>query len=230
MTGRQPIIVLEGPDAVGKTTWAREYMRQTGARYLHLVLRKKMYEHQVMSLVLAARWSIETPVLIDRHWPSEQLYAAAYRGGSPISYEAELLDRVMQTLGVTYVVCLLSSPARMLDALRRSCAERHEMYEPDERYENLVCAYHDWWHGTDHTDMNLGYCEGLRGFGQLRPLTSYLYNYETMGRSRQDLEMHVHDVDDLARDAVEESDHDLLCQDILGDRDLFFQELRIQPS
>ena len=230
MTARQPIIVLEGPDAVGKMTWAREYCRQTGARYLHLVLRKKMYEHQVMSLALAARWSIETPVLIDRHWPSEQLYAAAYRGGSPISKEAKLLDRVMQTLGVTYVVCLLSSPARMFDALRRSRAERHEMYEFDQRYKDLVHAYYDWWHGTDYTSLDLGYCEGLRGFGQKRLLTSHLYNYETMGRSRRDLEMHVHDVDDLARDAVEESDHDLLCQDILEDQDLFFQELRIQPS
>lgn len=224
---RHPIIVVEGPDAVGKTTWAREYMRQTGARYLHLPLRRKMYEHQAMSLALAVRWSAETPVLIDRHWPSEQLYAAAYRGGSPISAEAERLDDIMQKLGVTYVVCLLESPKRMVDALIESRAQRHEMYEPDDRYRDLVCGYFDWWHGTDHTMTHLGYCESLRGFGNKRPLTAHLYDYERMGRSCRELEMHVEDVHAFALDALVNIGCEVGCTDIFYSRRILMQELKL---
>jgi len=224
---RHPIIVTEGPDAVGKTTWAREYMRQTRARYLHLPLRRRMYEHQAMSLALAVRWSAETPVLIDRHWPSEQLYAAAYRGGSPISVEAERLDGIMQKLGVTYVICLLATPARMFDAFRRSHAERHEMYEPDERYRDLVYCYFDWWHGTDYTRTHLGHCEGLRGFGNKRPLTAHLYDYERMARSRRELEMHVEDVHAFALDALVNVDCEVGCDDIFFNRRILMQELKL---
>jgi len=224
---RHPIIVLEGPDAVGKTTWGREYMRQTGARYLHLPLRKRMYEHQAMSLALAVHWSIEKPVLIDRHWPSEQLYAAAYRGGSPISAEAAVLDRVMSCLGVTYVVCLLSSPERMLEALCRSREERHEMYEPDDRYRDLVCCYFDWWHGTDRTETHLGHCESLRGFGNARPLMAHLYDYEQMGRTSNDLSLHVQDVQDIASAMLEATDFNVQAEDLVRDRMLLLNELNL---
>ena len=222
---RHPIIVLEGPDAVGKTTWAREYMRQTGARYLHLTLRRRMYEHQAMSLALAVHWSIEKPVLIDRHWPSEQLYAAAYRGGSPLVAEAARLDQIMSCLGVTYVVCLLSSPKRMVDALVESRAKRDEMYEPDERYRDLVCGYFDWWHGTDHTMTNLGHCESLRGFGSARPLMSHLYDYEQMGRTSNELSLHVRDVQDIASAMLEATDFNVHAEDLVRDRMLLLDEL-----
>lgn len=224
---RHPIIVTEGPDAVGKTTWAREYQDQTGARYLHLPIRRQMYEHQAMSLALAVRWSAETPVLIDRHWPSEQLYAAAYRGGSPISLEAERLDAIMQKLGVTYVVCLLETPERMFESFRRSHAERDEMYEPDERYRDLVRCYFDWWHGTDYTSTHLGHCESLRGFFNRRPTTAHLYDYERMGGSSQDLQKHVRVVQEFARDAIENVDCEVGCADIFFSRRILMQELKL---
>lgn len=224
---RHPIIVVEGPDAVGKTTWAREYIRQTGARYLHLPLRRRMYEHQAMSLALAVKWSSKTPVLIDRHWPSEQLYGAAYRGGSHLVREADWLDRVMEKLGVTYLVGLLSSPTRVFESFRRSHSIRSEMYEPDERYQDLVHCYFDWWHGTNYTQSNLGHCGVLRGFENRRPLTAHLYDYEVHGRTSHDLEKHVREVHNLAKDAVDIADHDVGCQDIFENRQNLFQELRL---
>jgi hypothetical protein len=224
---RHPILIVEGPDAVGKTTWSREFIRQTGARYLHLPLRRKMYEHQAMSLALAVKWSATTPVLIDRHWPSEQLYGAAYRGGSKLDREADLLDRVMVKLGVTYLVCLLSTPERMFEAFRKSHQERHEMYEPDEKYRDLVHCYFDWWHGTNYTQSNLGHCGILRGFEARRPLTAHLYNYEIFGRTQQDFEKHVKDVAGFARDAVESTNHDVGCQDVFHSRQNLLQELKL---
>lgn len=225
-----PIIVIEGPDAVGKTTWARKYCENHGARYLHLTLRQAMFKHQAMSLAIAVRWSRKTPVLIDRHWPSEQLYAAAYRGGSPIAAEAAKLDAVMTALGVTYVVALLSTPEKTFDSLRRMRAERHEMYEPDERYQDLVHAYFDWWHGTDYTQTHLGYCEELRGFGNMRPLTAHLYDYETMGASLPALADHVNTVHDLALDACEAAESDILCQDMLEDQNLLLTQCGLDSS
>ena len=222
---RHPIVVLEGPDAAGKTTWANEYCRQTGARYLHLPLRRRMYEHQAMSLALAVRWSCDTPVLIDRHWPSEQLYAAAYRGGSTLVEEAKRLDKLMTVLGVTYVVCLLSSPARMFAAFERAHCMREEMYQPDERYQNLVKCYFDWWHGTAHTETHLGHCESLRGFGNMRPLTAHLYDYERMAATPLDFKYHVMSVHGFACDAIELTEEDAFCQDLVNCRHLLLQHL-----
>lgn len=202
-----PIIVLEGPDACGKTTWARTFLRETRARYIHLPLRRHMYDHQVMSLTLAAKWSLETPVLIDRHWPSEQIYAGVYRGGSLIQYEAAILDRVMTLIGVTYVVCLLGSIDKMVDAHRKSIEKRHEMYENDDRYRRLVTGYIDWWEGTDTSGADIGYCAKTSGM-KMRPLSSHLYNYLEHGTTEMDLAMHVADVCDLAYDLREFSASD----------------------
>lgn len=225
-----PIIVIEGPDAVGKTTWARRYCENHGARYLHLTLRQSMFKHQVMSLAIAMRWSRRTPVLIDRHWPSEQLYASAYRGGSPLATEAAKLDEIMMALGVTYVVALLATPEKTFDSQRRMHAERHEMYEPDERYRDLVHAYFDWWHGTSYTQTHLGYCEILRGFGNARPLMSHLYDYETMGASVADLDRHIQDVHEFAFAACDAAEDSTLCHDLLEDRGFFLTHCGLNSS
>jgi thymidylate kinase len=138
---RYPIIVVEGPDGLGKTTWAREFVRCYRGRYLHLTLRRQMFAHQVMSLAVAIRWSAKCPVVIDRHWPSELIYSEVYRDGSHLKGEAKKLKEIMALIGVFYVFMLGKSPQTMLKRYRMAKEIRPEMYDCDEKYLQLAKNY-----------------------------------------------------------------------------------------
>ncbi len=153
-----PIIILEGPDACGKTTLGKKFCELHRGRYMHMTLRKEMHLHQVAAITRAVKLAEHQPVIIDRHWPSEQIYAGVYRNGSHLSDEAAFVDRALAELGVFYVGCILSTPAQMVDAHRRSSSERPEMYEPDDRIFEVALGYLDWWEGTKRCKHSIRYC------------------------------------------------------------------------
>lgn len=84
---------------------------------MHLTYRwpKAMFNYHTAALELALRHAERHPVVIDRWWPSEQVYAAALRGGSPWPMMGRLLDRVGLKHGMTYVLCLPRDKAAYLD-------------------------------------------------------------------------------------------------------------------
>jgi thymidylate kinase len=219
-----PIIVIEGPDAVGKTTWCDEYRRQTGARYMHLSLRNAMFRHQVASLMRAVHWAEACPVVIDRHWPSEQIYAGVYRGGSPIKKEAADLDRVMTILGVTYVVCLTGTSNDMFQNYVRSKQSRHEMYHADERYREIIHGYMDWWFGTSTCAYDIGYCGETPALEMARPMSAHLYDMRTMGVPRLELSRHVEHIHDLASSLRDISFRDARYADLVNSKQSILRE------
>lgn len=126
-----PIFVLEGPDGSGKSTLAMALKQYLGARYIHLTYRfkDKMHLYHGAAIRLAARLAENQPVILDRHWPSEIVYADAYRGGSKFTKHYFLLEYVAQQLGVTYVICLPNDRERYLRHYEELKGQRQEMFD-----------------------------------------------------------------------------------------------------
>ncbi len=192
-----PIICIEGPDACGKTTWAREFCRIFSGRYIHLTLRQNMLEHQIASLTLAQRLSEEQPVVIDRHWPSEQIYSGVYRGGTSLRAEGRILDELMTAMGVFHVGCLMSTPIRMALAHREASGKRPEMYEADERILQVANGYHDWWHGSKWCQYDIGHCQAASPMAA-RTMAATLYDRDVHGQP-ENLPFHIRVTHEMAR-------------------------------
>lgn len=124
-----PIIVLEGADCSGKTTLARKLVNISGGHYMHLTYRwpEKMFEYQLAAVHRAVKLSKTMPVIIDRLWVSEAIYAKVYRGGSPWPYTGRCLDRILKRYGVLYVGCIRKRDAHLahFDYEKK---RRNEMY------------------------------------------------------------------------------------------------------
>lgn len=142
-----PIFILEGPDACGKTTLANRFVEQLGARRIHLTLRKEMFLYQLGALRTAVRESWKRPVVIDRHWVSENVYAGVYRGGTSLLEESAWMDWALDQLGALYVLCLLRDDDRCVGAHLATHATGREMYEPDDRIRQVSAAYRSWYDG-----------------------------------------------------------------------------------
>jgi len=192
-----PIIVIEGPDATGKTTWAETYCKKYSGRKMHLTLRKAMHAHQVAAISLAAQWAKECPVVIDRHWPSENIYAGAYRKGTKLVEESRWTANVMADLGVFYVVALMESPKRMVKAHEETFTARKEMYTPSENYRQVVLGYWDWWFGTNTAGIQTGFCQ-RHAPACAKHMAAYQYDRDLDGETTKSLENHIFDVNALA--------------------------------
>jgi hypothetical protein len=128
---RYPIIVLDGPDGSGKTTLGKLIAERHRGKYLHLTYRWKnnMAEYHLAALNYAAKHAVNCPVVIDRWWPSEVVYASVFRDGSTLTFNGRYLDRLGQKYGVSYVMCIPDNRAAYLENFERLKAEREEMYD-----------------------------------------------------------------------------------------------------
>ena len=133
MSAEPVFIILEGPDACGKTTFANTFVESHGAKYMHLTYIKddrEMFRANYMALVRARLWLEQgKSVVLDRSWISENVYSHVWRGGSKMAYDVAGFDRVIRRLCGIYVMCC--PPAMMAAAYhRKEHAKREEMYEP----------------------------------------------------------------------------------------------------
>lgn len=105
---KNPIFVLEGPDASGKTTLAQAL----GCPIIHCTYRwtDRMPLYHWAALNQAVYRAKSGPVILDRWWPSQVVYATVYRDGNPWPTYPRLLDRLALRYGVTYIFCLPSDP------------------------------------------------------------------------------------------------------------------------
>lgn len=128
---KYPIIVLEGPDGAGKTSLAKELQKHVGARYVHLTYRwkDKMDLYHLAAIRYCARLAQHQPVILDRWWVSEIMYAEAYRGGSSFIKTHFLLEHIATKLGVTYVACLPQNRDRYIRHYEVLKNTRVEMYD-----------------------------------------------------------------------------------------------------
>ena len=128
---KYPIIVLEGPDGSGKTTLAKMLVDEYGFAYRHLTYRFKdrMHLYHWAALELCLKDAETGPVVLDRWWPSETIYADVFRGGSKWPMMGRLLDRVAMKHGVTYVWCIPSNEEAYFKRFDRLKASGREMYD-----------------------------------------------------------------------------------------------------
>ena len=144
------IIVLDGPDGVGKTTLAHKMCERFQAKYLHLTYRWKdrIFDYHTAAIRYAARQN--KPIVIDRWWPSEAVYAKNYRQRSEWPLQGRLCDRIAKKFGVIYVYCLPESVESAVQNHAKLRDKREEMYDD---ISGVAELYLKLWHGeSTHLD------------------------------------------------------------------------------
>ena len=187
------IIVLDGPDAVGKTTLAKKIQEKVpNTRYLHLTYRwkDKIFDYHTAAIHLAAKWSKLSNVIIDRWWPSEACYATTYRRTSAWPLQGRFCDRVALKHGVVYINCLPD----------HNTIERHKLMKEMrvEMYDNIdkLCdLYTDLYYGNPEHEDKGNYIDQLILSGGMQQIPYCLpYTIEKWGAHLDqfvDLIMHV---------------------------------------
>lgn len=144
------IIVLDGPDGTGKTTLAERMCKLLDAEYLHLTYRwkERIFDYHTVALRYAARR--QKPIIIDRWWPSEAIYAKAFRDGSDWPLQGRMCDRIAKKFGVIYVYCLPDDVQSAVANHTKLKQQREEMYDDIEAVADL---YLKLWNGeSTHED------------------------------------------------------------------------------
>lgn len=160
------LVILDGPDAVGKTTLAKELLRRTGEAgvdgYIHntwdpgwtpdpdTVWCRNLTAALLKAAIRLAQGKL---TVIDRHWMSEETYAKVYRTRSSITAESRAFDRVVHRLGGVYVICAPGDIPRAVENFHRMASERSELYAPDERMGTVLQRYLDLWGGREATGL-----------------------------------------------------------------------------
>jgi thymidylate kinase len=137
------IIILEGPDACGKTVLQQCFKDNFNAVCMHLTYNKEvapvMLQYQYEKMQEAIELSKESLVVIDRHWISEQIYSKVFRGGSPWPLMGLMMDAVLKQYNAMYIICL---PVSLEVGLSRH-KNNLDMTHPysDEEYTELIIEY-----------------------------------------------------------------------------------------
>ena len=106
--GLTGIIVLEGANATGKSTLAKELERKHGAIIMHQTyrFRDRIFDFHTAVLRRAIKLAKTRLVVLDRLWMSEEVYAHVYRGGTPWPHQGRMVDRILQQASAVTVVCV----------------------------------------------------------------------------------------------------------------------------
>ena len=155
------IVILEGPDGVGKTTLANTFKEiyKKKVYYMHLRVHKYMKLWHTASARLAMKKHKEDRlVLLDRHWPSEQCYSYIFREGP--SYDPTDLYYDLKEVGTKYIWCLPSDLNKVKENHIKNRERRREEYY---NIEKVIDLYYAHWYGitTGKRDF-LGYLSPLR--------------------------------------------------------------------
>lgn len=104
------LFIVEGPDACGKTTLAKELARDMGGIYWHMTATKHLtgeaqFDYQ-LNAIENIRQNLQSgkSVVLDRHWPSEYCYGSILRD---ITWEDVIPIRTaMDALNPYYIYCM----------------------------------------------------------------------------------------------------------------------------
>lgn len=112
----------------GKSTLAKALVDHLGAGYLHLTYRftDDIFNYHTAALEWCLKQLKHRPVVLDRWWATELVYAAAFRGGSDYLMGNRMLERVASKFGAVYVLCQPSDRAAYLDHHQRKKELRYK--------------------------------------------------------------------------------------------------------
>lgn len=124
------LIIIDGPDAAGKTTLAKRLVSEHNGTYIHLTYVKDgMYEYQLNQLLYVINMSKEQLVVVDRHWMSEICYANAYRdGATDVGVKARLFQALILLAGGVYIYALPKDTTRHVSLFNKERETKGEMY------------------------------------------------------------------------------------------------------
>lgn len=146
------LIVLDGPDACGKTTLAEHFQKYYEAEIIHLTwneeLEDNMDTYMLGTLLHACTLSKEKLVIIDRLWMSELIYSEVYRGGTSYPELAEDCLNLIKKYNALQITCILPREIWVKN-YKEMCSERDEMYGTDERMNKIYDLYHQCIFGSD---------------------------------------------------------------------------------
>ncbi len=108
---REPFIILEGPDCVGKTTLSKVLAKKWGAMLYHATARGKLvdamceYQLNILDNADTALRELDQAVVLDRHWPSEVVYGQVYRPDNQSGFKMGDYAKRIRNLNGIYVFC-----------------------------------------------------------------------------------------------------------------------------
>lgn len=138
------LIVLDGPDCVGKTTLANALRDQLGANVVHRTWSKEL-EH-TMDRYLMDPVNIfrkDDLLIIDRWALSEWIYSTVYRGGTQWKGFHRLAFQKLHQLGAINIVCCPKSFNQYIGHYGQEFSKREEMYSYEEDKLSLIWEYYN---------------------------------------------------------------------------------------
>ncbi len=148
-TRQTGIVILDGPDASGKSVLADAFADMYHGQIIHLTYNKDvgpvMFDYQTDKMMEAIEESQEHLVIVDRHWMSENIYANTFRGGSPWPLMGRMMDRVWMKQAAIHVVCLPDNLESAVEMHRKNMDASHP-YE-DDKFRELASRYRRFVYG-----------------------------------------------------------------------------------
>ena len=142
------IIILEGPDAAGKTTLAGILRKLIGEKYRYLhdryhPGRQFYWDTAILRQAVKNELRGETTI-VDRHWIGDNIYGSVFRNGGELWVRR--VDSVLQRFGASYIICC--PEPRVLEAefqeVRNTRPEKfHSMIDVAQRFNDLVYGSSD---------------------------------------------------------------------------------------
>ncbi len=146
---KPPIIVLEGPDAAGKTTLANYLVRAfnanrfraTWSRALNLAMAD--YQQSILDNVLEHIKYVGTPFVLDRHWPSEWVYGNVFRALTHVHFAfMSKFDSIIKENGGIYIYCS-DDAVTQIERHKQNIKLDHPYQHAD--YIKILGRYSCWW-------------------------------------------------------------------------------------
>lgn len=122
------MIIIDGPDASGKTTLAKAIAETLNGQYIHCSYHEKWNIEAYHRLIMHSAGKLEemanVPVIIDRWALSEAAYGNVYRDG-PCYNTVELMQEAIKAYSPVLIYC---KSDKTLENFERTKHERNEMF------------------------------------------------------------------------------------------------------
>ena len=144
---RGKILIVEGPDGVGKTTLINRIRKRFNNNfYMNLRVHKNMLLwHTATARMAIKKQMIGKLVLLDRHWPSEQFYSYIRSKGP--SYNPRYLYNKLKDRNAKYIWCIPEDKTQVKENHRINRTKREEEYWDIDRV--IDGYYHAWYSRMD---------------------------------------------------------------------------------